>query len=215
LFAFRVFSEKNQVFLKSRAGPIFQNCSMDENDFTVYSRIAEERLMSRIMASKPDREPQSAISGSWRLRRSTSAWCHVCKKPVGLLSFSAAAAAFNTDLQDIGFLADRGELHRLHNRYAELMTAGTRCSNVLTVGKRASLPWTNCIPPGDRPAALPSLPCPEPFSPSEFGRRSRRGRSAVPFSQHSQSEAGNTVGQILFPISRIFGILCEQCRRSR
>jgi hypothetical protein len=94
---------------------------MDENDFTVYSRIAEERLMSRIMASKPDREPQSAISGSWRLRRSTSAWCHVCKKPVGLLSFSAAAAAFNTDLQDIGFLADRGEIHRLHNRYAELM----------------------------------------------------------------------------------------------
>jgi hypothetical protein len=94
---------------------------MDENDFTAYSRIAEERLMSRIMSSKPDHEPHAAVSDSWRLRRSASAWCHVCEKPVGLLTFSAAAAAFNTDVQDIGFLADRGEIHRLYNRYAELM----------------------------------------------------------------------------------------------
>jgi hypothetical protein len=53
-------------------------------------------------------------------RRTDKAFCIVCDKPVDLLSFKASANLFNTDLQDIEFLAGRGEVHRIHNRHGEV-----------------------------------------------------------------------------------------------
>ena len=56
-----------------------------------------------------------------RLRRSAFAFCPVCEKPVELLGFADAAELFKTDLQDIEFLAGRGELHRVHNNRATVL----------------------------------------------------------------------------------------------
>lgn len=54
-------------------------------------------------------------------RRSDKAFCIVCDKPVDLLGFQASADLFNTDLQDIEFLAGQAEVHRIHNRRGEVM----------------------------------------------------------------------------------------------
>jgi hypothetical protein len=56
-----------------------------------------------------------------RLRRSTFAPCPICDKTVELLSFDAAAEVFNTDVQDIEFLAGNGSVHRVHNRKGKVM----------------------------------------------------------------------------------------------
>lgn len=59
--------------------------------------------------------------GKIRLRRSSFAFCPSCDKAVDLLTFDAAAEAFNTDVQDIGYLARHGSLHRVHNRAGKVM----------------------------------------------------------------------------------------------
>ena len=57
-------------------------------------------------------------------------YCPRCDKVVELLSFDEAARAYNTDLQDITWLAEKGSLHRLHNRRAYLMICGPSLFNV-------------------------------------------------------------------------------------
>ncbi len=60
-------------------------------------------------------------SGRLFLRRSGHAYCPVCAKQIELISFNDAADLFNTDLQDIEFLAKHGDLHQIHNRKGKLM----------------------------------------------------------------------------------------------
>jgi hypothetical protein len=55
------------------------------------------------------------------LRLNSIAPCLVCGKPVELLTQEAAAELFNTDTQDIEFLAKHGDLHRIHNRTGRVM----------------------------------------------------------------------------------------------
>ena len=55
------------------------------------------------------------------LRRSGHAFCPVCAKQVELFSFEHAADLFNTDLQDITFLSEQGNVHPIHNRKGRLM----------------------------------------------------------------------------------------------
>ena len=55
------------------------------------------------------------------LRRSGHAFCPVCAKQIELISFGDAAKLFNTDLQDIEFLATSGDLHQIHNRKGKVM----------------------------------------------------------------------------------------------
>lgn len=54
-------------------------------------------------------------------RGSGYAFCPVCVRLVELIPFDKAATLFRTDLQDIQFLARRGEVHRLHNQNGSLM----------------------------------------------------------------------------------------------
>lgn len=56
-----------------------------------------------------------------RLRRSNHAFCPVCEKEVELISFEDAATLFHTDLQDIEFLAKKGDVHQVHNRKGKVM----------------------------------------------------------------------------------------------
>jgi hypothetical protein len=60
-------------------------------------------------------------SGNIFPRRTDKAFCIACDKPVDLLGFQASADLFNTDLQDIEFMANRAEIHRIHNRRGEVM----------------------------------------------------------------------------------------------
>lgn len=58
-------------------------------------------------------------------RRSRQAYCPVCAEQRKLFAFDQAAALFNTDLQDIEYLADHGDLHLVHNRRGKLMVCET------------------------------------------------------------------------------------------
>ena len=49
------------------------------------------------------------------------AFCPECEKPVKLLAFPEAAAFVKTGLENILRLAERRELHRLHNRKGAVM----------------------------------------------------------------------------------------------
>ena len=60
-------------------------------------------------------------------RRSGSTHCPRCSKQVDLMNFADAARCFNTDEQDIEYLAKTGEVHRLHNSRGEMMV----CCNSL------------------------------------------------------------------------------------
>jgi hypothetical protein len=62
-----------------------------------------------------------SIGGKLFLRRSGHAFCPVCSKQVELISFADAADLFHTDLQDIQFLTNRGEVHQVHNRKGKVM----------------------------------------------------------------------------------------------
>jgi hypothetical protein len=55
------------------------------------------------------------------LRRSSHAFCPVCEKQVELISFADAATLFHTDLQDIQFLTNKGDVHQVHNRTGKVM----------------------------------------------------------------------------------------------
>ena len=60
-------------------------------------------------------------SRSLLLRRSGHAFCPVCTKQIELIDFPDAAELFHTDLQDIEFLAKRGDLHQIHNKKGKIM----------------------------------------------------------------------------------------------
>jgi hypothetical protein len=60
-------------------------------------------------------------AGTVYLRLSDCAHCVVCGRLVELLAFDEAAAVFNTGVQDIEYLANSREVHRLHNRSGRLM----------------------------------------------------------------------------------------------
>ncbi|MEO7673589.1 MAG: hypothetical protein ABIU09_05875 [Pyrinomonadaceae bacterium] len=62
-----------------------------------------------------------AASRKLSLRRSGHAYCPVCAKQAELISFNGAADLFHTDLQDIEFLAKRGDIHQIHNRKGSVM----------------------------------------------------------------------------------------------
>ena len=55
------------------------------------------------------------------VRRSRQAFCPVCAEQSKLVPFEDAAARYNTDLQDIEYLSNRGEIHKVHNRRGRLM----------------------------------------------------------------------------------------------
>ncbi len=62
-----------------------------------------------------------SIGAKLFLRRSGHAFCPVCSKQVELISFGDAADLFHTDLQDIQFLTNGGQVHQVHNRKGKLM----------------------------------------------------------------------------------------------
>lgn len=66
-----------------------------------------------------------ANSQRLRLRRSCHAFCPVCSKQVELITFKDAAKLFHTDLQDIQFLTQRGDLHQVHNRKGKVMACSS------------------------------------------------------------------------------------------
>lgn len=74
----------------------------------------------------------NSITNSERvtLRFRGLAFCPLCDKAVELLSFGEAARSYNTDVQDITWLAENGELHRLHDRHANLMICGSSLTGV-------------------------------------------------------------------------------------
>ncbi len=59
--------------------------------------------------------------GNISLRRSGHAYCPICEKQVELISTKRAADLFHTDLQDIAFLAKKGDVHQVHNRKGKVM----------------------------------------------------------------------------------------------
>ena len=59
--------------------------------------------------------------GNISIRLSDHAFCPVCEKLNKLVSFSDAAAIFNTDEDDIVGLAESLKLHRVHNRRGTVM----------------------------------------------------------------------------------------------
>lgn len=65
----------------------------------------------------------SFITSSERitLRFRGHSFCPVCGTVVELLSFAEAARFYKTDVQDITWLAENGDLHRLHDRRANVM----------------------------------------------------------------------------------------------
>ncbi len=60
-------------------------------------------------------------SGDLFPRRSSNAFCIACDKPADLLGFQASADFFNTDLQNIEFLASQADVHQIHNWRGEVM----------------------------------------------------------------------------------------------
>jgi hypothetical protein len=59
------------------------------------------------------------------------AFCPQCDKPVKLLSFAEAAGFLNTGLENILRLAERRELHRLHNRKGVVMLCAESLFHIL------------------------------------------------------------------------------------
>lgn len=98
---------------------------MNDSEFNAKAMIEEEILEKT--GTNQGGFAAGSTSFSGHFRRTASGFCPACEKPVELLSFERSAEMFNTDTQDITFLAKRGELHRLHNRKGELMI----CSNSL------------------------------------------------------------------------------------
>lgn len=73
------------------------------------------------MKQDPGSSLEMSKSAQRSLRRSKHAFCPVCAKLTELISFDEAAEVFHTDLQDINFLAGRGEVHQVHNRRGKVM----------------------------------------------------------------------------------------------
>lgn len=94
---------------------------MITSDFTAHQHIDEEKHVVGDLNKENLDSFDRAFFDTGRFRRMTRAFCPVCRKLVGLISFADSAERFNTDIQDISYLAGKGELHRLYNRRAELM----------------------------------------------------------------------------------------------
>jgi hypothetical protein len=80
-------------------------------------RIFIEKDQTRMYIANDERPS----SGNIFPRRTDKAYCIACDKPVDLLGFQASADLFNTDRQDIEFLAGQAAIHRIHNRHGEVM----------------------------------------------------------------------------------------------
>jgi hypothetical protein len=89
---------------------------VNELNFNAKNEKGEENLMAQVGGHLSEISYRKSNSNTIYLRRSGFAFCPVCEKPVGLLSFDAAAELFKTNVPDIESLAGRGELHRVHNR---------------------------------------------------------------------------------------------------
>jgi len=94
---------------------------MNDSEFNANELIGEEIIDGGGNSVSQTGPAAGTIVFPGQFRRTASAFCPACEKPVQLLSFSRAADMFNTDSQDINFLAKRGDLHRIHNRRGELM----------------------------------------------------------------------------------------------
>lgn len=57
-------------------------------------------------------------------RTQSFAFCPRCEKPVDLMFFDEAAAAYKTRIETIAAVAERGRLHRLHNSRGEILICG-------------------------------------------------------------------------------------------
>ena len=99
---------------------------MNDSKFNAKAKFGEEII--EIHGDRPvsfEFVPDTGLSSQFR--RMGSAFCPKCEKPIQLLSFERSAELFKTDAQDIQFLGNRGDLHRVHNRMGELMV----CSDSL------------------------------------------------------------------------------------
>lgn len=76
-----------------------------------------------------DQSFESSMGGKLQLRRSSCAFCPICDKQVDLVAFGRAAEVFHTDLQDIEFLAKRGDIHQIHNRKGQVMACSPSLFN--------------------------------------------------------------------------------------
>ena len=76
------------------------------------------------------------------LRRAGLSYCPRCENVVEMLSFDVAAKVYNTDLQDITWLAGNGDLHQLHDRRARLMICGPSLYEVIDKRRTRLLPDT-------------------------------------------------------------------------
>jgi hypothetical protein len=81
------------------------------------TKIEEEFQMKRTAEGSFDQASSRRLS----LRRSSNAFCPICSKQIELISFEDAAKLFHTDLQDIEFLTNQGDVHRVHNRKGKVM----------------------------------------------------------------------------------------------
>ena len=92
---------------------------MNDSDFNAKVKVVEEALETRYL--------DSSDTIAVHFRRTTSAYCPKCEKPVDLLSHERSADLFKTDIQDIEFLAKQNLIHRVHNRKGTVLI----CSNSL------------------------------------------------------------------------------------
>ncbi len=83
--------------------------------------VTKGKIETRVTQQSIEKALSNTSLGTIWMRLSGTAYCPVCEKPVELLTFEAAAETFRTDLQDIEYLAKRGEVHRIHNRAATVM----------------------------------------------------------------------------------------------
>jgi len=92
---------------------------MNDSDFNAKANVGEEVLETRYL------DNSDTIAAHFR--RTASAYCPKCEKPVELLSYERSAELFKTDKQDIEFLAKQTLIHRVHNRKGTVLI----CSNSL------------------------------------------------------------------------------------
>lgn len=70
---------------------------------------------------KKDSAPTNKRVRATPYRTRDRAFCPICEKPVKLLNFTEAAEFVKTGFENILRLAERNELHRLHNRKGVVM----------------------------------------------------------------------------------------------
>jgi hypothetical protein len=108
--------------------------TVNDFDFIAKSAIAEKLLMKRITQSLPTAKratPIDTIDGS---RGADRAFCPRCKREVELLSFFAAGLVVKADRATIDRRVRSGCLHRLHNRFGNVMVCSKSLVESLAEG---------------------------------------------------------------------------------